>query len=66
MVSHHNIVSLQNGTTRGGTPPPPPSDATASDSRTFFGIHLYLAGRCGKNPLSARGPVQCKSGPGIT
>ena len=37
-----------------------------SDSRTFFGLHLYLATRCCKNHLSARGLAQCKSGPGIT
>ena len=63
MISYHNMVSLQNGDTRGR--PPPPSDATASDSRTFFGLHLYLGGRCCKNPLSARGLVQCKSSQGI-
>ena len=66
MVSHYNMVSPQNGDTRGGVPPSPPSDATASDSITLFGLHLYSAGRCYKNPLSARGPAQCKSGLGIT
>ena len=30
MVSLHNMVSPQNGDTRGGLPPPPPSDATAN------------------------------------
>ena len=40
--------------------------AQRSDSRTFFGLHLYLAGRCCKNPLSARGSAQCKPGPRIT
>ena len=39
MVSHHNMVSPQNGDTRGG--PPPSSDATASDSRTFL-IFIYI------------------------
>ena len=39
--------------------------ALPSDDRTFFGLHLYLAGRCCKNPLSARDPAQCKSGPGL-
>ena len=37
-----------------------------SDGKTFFGLHLYLPEKCCKNSLSARGPVQCKSGPGIT
>ena len=37
-----------------------------SDSGTFFGPHLYLEERRCENPLSARGPAQCKSGPGIT
>ena len=37
-----------------------------SDGRTFFGLHLYSAGRCYKNPISARGPAQCKYGPGMT
>ena len=37
-----------------------------SDRKTFFGLHLYFPGRCRKNPLSARGPAQCKSGPEIT
>ena len=30
--------------------------APPSDSRTFLGLHLYLAGRCCKNSLSARAP----------
>ena len=30
IVSHHNMVSLQNGVTRGG-PPFPPSDATGTN-----------------------------------
>ena len=34
--------------------------------RRFFGLHLYLAGRCCENPQSARAPGQYKSGPGIT
>ena len=33
--------------------------------RLFFGLHLYLAGRCCENPQSTRGNAQCKSGPGI-
>ena len=33
-----------------------------SDSRPLFGLYLYLAGRCCKNPLSARGSAQCKPG----
>ena len=37
--------------------------APHSDSRTFIGLLLYLAGRCCKYPQSARGPTQCKSGP---
>ena len=37
-----------------------------SDSRTFFGLHLYLAGRCCKNFQRARGTAQCISGPGTT
>ena len=40
--------------------------ARPSDGKTFFGLHLYLPEKCCKNSLSARGPVQCKSGPGIT
>ena len=32
----------------------------------FFGLHLRLAGRCCKNPLSARNPAQCKCGRGMT
>ena len=40
--------------------------ARPSDGKTFFGLHLYLPGRCCKNSLSARGPAHCKSGPGIT
>ena len=28
----------------------------------FFGIHLYLEGRCCENPQRARGFVQCKTG----
>ena len=40
--------------------------ARPSDGKTFFGLHLYLPGRCCKNSLSARGHAQCKSGPGIT
>ena len=40
--------------------------APRSDRRTFFGLHLHLVGRCCKNPLSARGPAQCKFCPGIT
>ena len=43
----------------------PSARALRSDSRTCFGRHLYLAGRCCKNPQSARGPTQCKSGPEI-
>ena len=35
-----------------------------SDGKTFFGLHLYLAGRCSKNSLYCR--KQCKSSPGIT
>ena len=31
----------------------------------FLGIHLYLAGSCCKNALSARGSALCKSGPEI-
>ena len=30
----------------------------------FFGLHLYLAGRCCENHQSARGPAQRKSLPG--
>ena len=40
--------------------------ARLSDGKTFFGLHLYLPGRCCKNPLSTKGPTQSKSGPGIT
>ena len=41
--------------------------APPSDSRTFFGLHLYVApGRCFKNPIIARDSAQLKSGPGIT
>ena len=40
--------------------------ARPSDGTTFFVLRLYLPGRCCKNSLSARGPAQCKSGPGIT
>ena len=29
-----------------------------------FGLHLCLTGRCCKNLQRARGPAQCKSGPG--
>ena len=32
----------------------------------FFWSSPILAGRCYKNPQSARGPLQCKSGPKIT
>ena len=32
----------------------------------FFGLCLYLPGRCCKNFLSAKGHAQGKSGPGIT
>ena len=32
----------------------------------FFGLYLYLEGRCCKNSLSARGPAHSKSGPVIT
>ena len=32
----------------------------------FFGLHLYLAGRCCKNPLSARSLAQSKPSPGTT
>ena len=36
MVSHRNMVSPQNGDTRGGPlPPPPPSDATVLLSMTL-------------------------------
>ena len=34
------------------------------DGKTFFGLHLYLAGRCCNNPQSASGTAQCISGPG--
>ena len=40
--------------------------APRTDGKTFFGLHLYLAERCCKNSQSTRGPVQCKSGAGIT
>ena len=37
-----------------------------SDNTTFFGLHLYLTGKSFKILLSARGPAQFKSGPGLT
>ena len=40
--------------------------APRSNGKNFFGLHLYLAGRCCKHPQSTRGPVQCKFGPGMT
>ena len=33
---------------------------------TFFGLYLYLAGRCCDNPQSAKVPAQCNSVQGIT
>ena len=39
--------------------------ALRSNRKTFFGLHLYLAERCCKNPQTARGPAYCKSGPAI-
>ena len=38
--------------------------ASRSDGETFFGLHLYLARRCCENLQRAKGPAQCKSGPG--
>ena len=32
-----------------------------SDGKSFYDLYLYLAGRCCKNVLCTRGPVQCKS-----
>ena len=32
--------------------------APHSDGKNLFGLRLYLAGRCSKNPQSARGPGQ--------
>ena len=32
--------------------------------RIFFGLHLYLAERFSENLQSAKGPAQCKYGPG--
>ena len=32
--------------------------------RLFFGLHLYLAGRCCENLQSAKGPAQYKFGQG--
>ena len=40
--------------------------AMRSDGTTFFGLHLYLAGRCCDNSQSTRGPVQYKFGSGMT
>ena len=37
--------------------------APLSDGKTFYGLHLYLAGRCCKILPSTKGPVLCKSGP---
>ena len=37
-----------------------------SDSKPFFGLYLYLAGRCCNNPQNATDPAQCKSSPGKT
>ena len=41
-----------------------PAGAQRLDGKTFFGLRLYLAGRCCDNPQSARGTAQCISGPG--
>ena len=40
--------------------------APRSNGKTFFGLHLYLAGRFCENPQSTSGSVQYKSGPEIT
>ena len=37
-----------------------------SDGKIFFGLHLYLAGRCFENSQSAMAPRKCESGPGTT
>ena len=36
--------------------------APLSDCKTFFGLHLHLAGRFCESFQSTRGPTQCKSG----
>ena len=40
--------------------------APRSNRKTFFDLPPYLAERSCKNPLSARDPARCKSGPAIT
>ena len=62
----HLLFYERNAITRDGFTIWQSARAPRSDGKTFFGLHLYLAGTCCKNPHIARGPVQCKSGLGIT
>ena len=40
--------------------------APLSDSKTLFGLHLYLVGRFCENLQSARGPPRCQPARAIT
>ena len=55
-----NVMQLPEPDLPYGTVPGAPH----SDDMTFYGFHLYFGGRCSENSQSARGPAQCKSGPG--
>ena len=56
----------RNAITRAGVTIWHSAKAPRTDGKTFFGLHIYLAGKCCNNLQSTRGPVQYKSGPGIT
>ena len=69
ILGPHLSVYERNAITRAGYTIIWHSDSTSKGShaqmvRLFFGLHLYLAGRCCENLQSVKGPAQNKSGQG--
>ena len=54
-TSGPHLTFYERNATRAGFMISKSARASHSDGKTFFGLYLYLAGRCCKNPQSAGG-----------